>query len=439
VVAREVGGVSIRRNAWHGLLGFAAPSLIVFASYPVLIRHLGASAFGVYLLAASLSGAMMFLDLGFSAATLRFVAQDLAAGRPKAAADVVLTSLVFYGGMGIAGGAVIAALAPVWAALFKVDARLVGDAVVVFRLTGLQFAAYLPAMVFVSIAKATGRFDRSTLFVSLLAAATYGSAIVAVLAGAGLVGAMSAVVAVNFVTFIWIAIDGLRLCRERGIHLAGASPVAFRRMFSFGWVLTVNSIAGFLLYQVQKFLVGFAMGPAAVAIYQSAVVVPSKIHAAVNAATEVMFPFASASRDRAVLRRVYLRMLGGSMVVALVGFLALVALARPLLVLWLGVALAAPVAPLVPVFALAYFFLALSPAPFHLVNGIGRPALNTLSYVMNALLNVALIAAFALNGLTLAKFAWAFAIANIVTGILYQAAVETLVWKREPQPAEVPA
>jgi O-antigen/teichoic acid export membrane protein len=110
VVAREVGGVSIRRNAWHGLMGFAVPSLIVFASYPVLIRHLGAAAFGVYLLAVSLSGAMMFLDMGFSAATLRFVAQDLAAGRPKAAADVVLTSLVFYGGMGIAGGAVIATL-----------------------------------------------------------------------------------------------------------------------------------------------------------------------------------------------------------------------------------------------------------------------------------------------------------------------------------------
>jgi O-antigen/teichoic acid export membrane protein len=181
------------------------------------------------------------------------------------------------------------------------------------------------------------------------------------------------------------------------------------------------------------------MGPAAVAVYQSAAVVPSKIHAAVNAATEVIFPFASASRDRAVLRHVYLRMLGGSMLVALAGFFALVALARPLLVLWLGPALAAPVAPLVPVFAVAYFFLALSPAPFHLVNGIGRPALNTLSYVMNALLNVVLIAVFALHGLTLAKFAWAFAIANIVTGILYQAAVETLVWRREPLRAEVPA
>ncbi len=431
--------MSIGRSAWHGLLGFAAPSLIVFASYPVLIRHLGADAFGVYLLAASLSGAMMLLDLGFSAATMRFVAQDLAAGRPKAAADVVLTSLVFYGCMGALGGAAVTALAPAWAAIFKVDTRLMHDAVVVFRLAGLQFAAYLPVMVFVSIAKAAGRFDRSTLFVSLLAAATYGSAVVAVLAGARLVGAMFAVVAVNYLAFIWIAIDGLRLCREHGIHLAGANPVAFRRMFSFGWVLTVNSIAAFFLFQVQKFLVGFAMGPAAVAVYQSAAVVPSKIHAVVNAATEVMFPFASASRDRGELRRVYLRMLAGSTLAALVGFVSLVALARPFLALWLGAGVSANAAPLVPVFALAYFFLALSPAPFHLVNGLGRPALNTLACVLNALINVVLIAGFALSGLTLAKFAWAFAIANVVTSIFYQATVETLIWKRAPRPAEVPA
>jgi len=44
-----------------------------------------------------------------------------------------------------------------------------------------------------------------------------------------------------------------------------------------------------------------------------------------------------------------------------------------------------------------YFFLALSPAPFHLVNGLGRPGLNTLFYVMNALLNVAFLVAAAVT------------------------------------------
>jgi O-antigen/teichoic acid export membrane protein len=435
----KVDGMKVARSAVHGLIGFAAPAAVVLASYPVLIRHLGAAAFGVFLLAVSMSGAMMFLDLGFSAATLRFVALDLAAGRAKAAADVVVTSLVFYSGMGAVGGLVIGTLAPVWTRLFKIDPQMAGEAVVVFRLAGLQFAAYLVAMVFVSIAKAVGRFDRSAMFVSLLSVSTYGCAMAAVLAGAGLAGAMTAAVTANLAAISLIGMSGLRLCRVHGIEWRGARPVAFRRMVGFGWALTVNSIAGFFLYQIQRFLVGMAMGPAAVAIYQAAAVAPSKLHAAVNAASEVMFPLASAARDRQSLRQVYVRMLGLSALAALAGFAGLVALARPLLAFWLGPALASSAAPLIPVFALAYFFLALSPAPFHLVNGIGRPSLNTLFYVASALLNVVLIGAFAVKGLTLMKFAWAFAVATILTGLSYQLTVETLIWKREERLSEVAA
>jgi len=149
-----------------------------------------------------------------------------------------------------------------------------------------------------------------------------------------------------------------------------------------------------------------------------------------------MFPLASASPDHASLRRMYLRMLAGSALAALAGFAGFVALARPLIAWWLGRTVAASVAPLVPVFALGYFFLALSPAPFHLLNGMGRPRLNTLFYAANALLNVALMGAFAIRGLTLMKFAWAFAAANIVTSVCYQVTIETLIWKSEPQRPE---
>src|SRR5216683_2683202 len=100
--------MNVGRNVVHGLLGFMGPAIIVAASYPVLVRHLGVAAFGVYLLALSLSGAVMLLDLGFCTATLKFVAEDLAAGRPRAAANVIVTSLVAYVGMGIVGGALVA-------------------------------------------------------------------------------------------------------------------------------------------------------------------------------------------------------------------------------------------------------------------------------------------------------------------------------------------
>lgn len=429
--------MNVGRNVVHGVLGFVGPTAVIVASYPVLVRHLGLAAFGVYLLALSLSGTVMLLDLGFCAATLKFVAGDLAAGRPKAAADVIVTSLVAYAALGMLGGAAIAILAPVLAGFFRIDAPVA--AILAFRLAALQFMMLLPAWVFVSVAKAVGRFDRSALFASLLSVATYGGAVVAVLAGASLVGAMAATVLANLVAATAIVTAGVRLCQARGIRLSQGRPAAFRRTVGFGWVFTVNSVAAFLLYQVQRYVAGAVLGPVAVTVIQTAAVGPSKMHAAVNAATEVMFPFSSASRDRVRLRQVYLRMLAGSALVALVGFAALVLLARPLLVIWVGAQLAASVWPLLPIFALGYFFLAMSPAPFHLVNGLGRPVLNTLFYVMNALLNVTFLLATAATGITLHKLAWSFAAANILTGICYQIAVEMLIWRSQPRAAEVTA
>lgn len=431
--------MNIARNVIHGLLGFVIPTLVVMAGYPVLVDRLGAAAFGIYLLALSLSGTVMLLDLGFCSATVKFVAEDLAADRPEAAADVIVTSLLAYTALGVVGGAAVAVAAPLLAGFFQLDARMAAAAVPVFRLAALQFTAPLPAMVFVSVAKAFGQFDRSAWYASLLSIATYGGATFAALAGAALLGAMAATLAANFAAVIAMAAGGVRLCRARGIRLNRARPAAFRRMLGFGWVLTVNSVAGFLLYQTQRYVAGVALGPVAVTVIQAAAVAPSKMHAAVNAATEVMFPFSSASRDRARLRQVYLRMLGGSAIVALAGFAALAALARPLLALWLGASLAASVSPLVPIFALGYFFLALSPAPFHLVNGIGRPGLNTVFYMMNALLNVAFLVGARLSGITLHKLAWSFAAANVLTGVCYQIAVELLIWRREPRAAEVAA
>jgi len=429
--------MNVGRNVVHGVLGFVGPLMIVVASYPVLVRHLGPAAFGVYLLALSLSGTVSLLDLGFWAATLKFVASDLAAGRPRAAADIIVTSLFAYMALGILGGTTIAIFAPSLAGFFRIHEP--APAIAAFRLAGLLFMMILPASVFVAVAKAAGQFDRSAIFASLLSIATYGGAVVAVLAGAGLVGAMAATVVANFVASAAIATAGVRLCRARGIRLSRGRPVAFRRMLSFGWVLTVNSFAAFLLYQVQRYVAGVVLGPVAVTVIQTASVVPSKMHAAVSAATEVMFPFSSTSRDRARLRQIYLRMLWGSALVASGGFAALVLLARPLLVIWVGAGLTASVWPLLPVFALGYFFLALSPAPFHLVNGLGRPGLNTLFYVMNALLNVAFLAAAAPGGLSLLKLAWSFAAANILTGICYQITVEAIIWRGAPRAAEVAA
>lgn len=431
---------SIKRNSFYGLLGFAVPTAVMLVAYPVLVHRLGAEAFGVYLLATSISGVLAFLDFGFSAATLKFIAEDTARGDERGAADILVASLVFYGGLGATVALAVLAIAPWLIDLFAIRQDMQVEAVLVFRLAGVQFAVFMLITVFISLFKGLQRFEQSSLMLSVLSVVTYGGAALAVLVGnVGLVGVTAISLAAHILVLGLCLVVGRSIAQKHQFPISEARPslLTFRRMFSFGAVMTVNSISGVFLYQIQQYLIGATIGPAAVSIYRLATTVPAKAHAVVNAVTEILFPFASATTDRTRLRQVYLRMLTGSVVIAFLALLPLAIFPQAILSIWIGSKLAMEVAPLLPLFAVAFFFLALSPAPYHLVNGLGKPWINTISYAFNAFANVVLIALFARDGMTLFEFAWAFTIANIVNSLAYQAVVEILVWRRARWPDAV--
>jgi O-antigen/teichoic acid export membrane protein len=265
-----------------------------------------------------------------------------------------------------------------------------------------------------------------------LSVLAYGGAAVAVaLAGAGLRAVMTISLAAHTLVLAAAACAGFRLCHARGIALRQARPTraAFRRMFGFGWLMTANSFSAIFLYQIQRYLVAAMLRPAAVAVYQTACAGPAKVHQAIAAATEVLFPAASATPNPRMLRSIYLRMLAGSGLAAAAALVPLVWLAARILRVWLGPEMALQALPLLPAFAAAYFFIAFSPAPFHLLNGLGKPWINTAYTALAAGMNLALLWIFWRKGLNLLQFVWAFAGSSIAANLLFQVQVE-IYWRR---------
>jgi O-antigen/teichoic acid export membrane protein len=425
----------IRRNSFFGLLGFAVPVLVLLISYPVLIRHLGMARLGIYLLATSMSGALAFLDAGFSAATLKFIAEDLAQGRRQSAAEVLAASMWFYGAAGLAGGLVLAAASPWLVGVFKIQPGLRGEALWTFRLASVQFAVFFMLTVFISLFKGMHRFHLSTLSLSLLSVLTYGGAVLAVLfAHAGLMGITAVGVAANAMVLAGSAVVGLRLCGTAGIHPFTARPSweVYKRMLGFGSAMLINGFASLLQNQIQRYIIGIALGPAAVGIYQTASVAPGKIHAAVNAATEVMFPLSAGASDRRSLRRTYLQMLAATVVCAGLAFPLLILAGPWFLSVWLRENNSPELRPLLMIFAIAYFFLALTPPPYHLLNGMGKPWINTLFFAITASLNVTMIGVSWVFGISLAGIAWAYTIAVLCSVPAYYLTVERSIWAGSP-------
>lgn len=421
----------MRRNSLFGLLGFAVPVVVVLISYPILIRHLGMARLGIYLLATSMSGALAFLDAGFSSATLKFLAEDLAHGRKQAASEVLGASMWFYGTVGIAGGLILWLASPWLVEVFKIEPGLRREGVWTFRLASVQFAIFFMLTVFISLFKGMHRFHLSTLSLSLLSVLTYGGAVFALLfAHAGLIGVTGVGVGANAVILLGSAAVGLRLCRSAGVRPFAVRPAfpIYRRMLGFSAAMLLHGFGAAFQTQIQRYVIGVTMGPAAVGVYQTASVAASKIHAAVNAATEVMFPVSSGSSDPRRLRRTYLRMLVATVTFAGSALLLLIVAGPWFLSIWLRENNSPELRPLLMILALAYFFLALTPPPFHLLNGIGRPWINTLFCALTSLLNLALIGVSWTLGISLVGIAWAYAIAVFCCVPAYYLTVERSVW-----------
>lgn len=421
----EVQIASIRKNSLYGVIGFVVSTLMVIGAFPVLIGGLGQERFGIYTLANSVSGALGFLDFGLAAATIKFTAEYHAKGDYPAMTEVLSLSLYFCGIMGIVVGAALFSMAPWMLSLFSVNTAVYEEALFAFRVAGVQIGIALFFNVLLSVAKALQRFDVSAKLVSLLSVATLGSAVAMVTMGAGLRGVMVSslvgyLVLVGFAS--WIVKTLLQ--GKAQFCLVRLRPPVLRRMFGYGSYITINSIATSLVYPMQRVLVGYFLGPSSVTFYAVAFAPASKIHAIVQAAAEVMFPFSSAAGRFDEIKPLYRKMLGGSLVFGLLACLPLALLSAQILEIWAGVDVARQSGRLLAILAFAYFFLSLTPAPYFLLDGLGRPRMNTFFLSMHAALNIAFVALQYPFGLTLESFGYAFLAANGLLATAYLLFIE---------------
>ncbi|MEW6195150.1 MAG: oligosaccharide flippase family protein [Bacteroidota bacterium] len=424
---------SIKTNSLFGFLGFLVPSVITLLSYPIIIGHIGISKFGIFTLATSFSGTLAFLDFGFSAATLKFMAEYDSKGKKDDASSILTTSIYFYGTLGILVSILVWCFSPLIVSFFSIIPKDKHEAIWVFRVAGVQFFFFFLTTVMISLFKGLQRFDYSTMVLSLLSILTFGGGAIGVaIFKVGLLGITLISCASNLIILITSTIYGNKLCKNNNIKFFKGLPdkKSFEHMFKYGSIMTINSASGIFLYQIQRYVIGAYISTSAVTIYQLAMTICSKAHAVVDSATAILFPVAaSVSQKINQFRKTYVKMLLSSGFVSFVILLPLYLFTNIILKTWIGEQLANQVAPLVRVLVFAFFFLSLSPAPYHVINGVGKLWLNTFSYALNAILNVVFIILFAFSKLDLLCIALAFTLANIINSIIYQLLSEIIIWR----------
>jgi O-antigen/teichoic acid export membrane protein len=428
----------IGRNASFNLLGFLCPAAILFVSYPLLLHALGVERFGVLALAMSLAAGLSFLDLGLSAASLRFIVSDLYLGENHAAARVIGTTLTFFCGLGIFISTTLFVLSPSVANWIHIEPSQFSDAIIILRLTAPQIACSLFLGTLASIFKALNRFDLAAVIASLVATMMYG---VPAFQVAYFDSTLPTAVGTAIIGLLILSTVGILLldreANRNGITLRECTPdvKTFRRIFSFGATLTGHAIIGMLFTHGQRILVGFMFGPASLAAYQLSLTLVSKVHAAINAVAEVALPVASRAQTNLIKKHYFRSMLA----LSAMSFFPLLAITMGrhwIIERWLGESAPPLASELLPAACLGYFFVALSALPYHILNGFGKPQINLYFSVLNITIYGIAILVFELIHLrNVVNIALAFAISNAICGVCYQFFCYRLFTNIESQPS----
>lgn len=153
----------IARNVMWNSAGMATGMLAGFIVAPFLVRRIGETNYGLWILIASLTGYFGLLDLGVRGSVGRFLAYHRARNAADAVNATLSTAFVILCGLGLIILVCTALLCTVFFRVFDVPAELQHDVRIALILVGLNVALSFPLNLFDAVLWAFQRFDVSNL------------------------------------------------------------------------------------------------------------------------------------------------------------------------------------------------------------------------------------------------------------------------------------
>ena len=364
-----------------------------FVFMPFLIRGFGLANYGLFMLAGSLSVYLGLLDLGVNPTVVKRAAEYRARGDDEGLGTLISNSAAYYLLIGVIVATVLALFARFGIGIFHLTQDNADLAQNLFTVAAVVALFSWPLGLGDAVLSGLQRYDLSSavasgVVVANLAVTAFvvitGDGPVVLLAGLGLV-TIAAGCASSFLA--WRQLHGVR------VSPAFVSWGGVKAILSFGWRLFVIQGAVMLTdQQTDRIVLASFVGPTAVGLYEA----PAKLSSFVNqmAALPVSALVPASSQMEAQERPEALRALfvrGTKYTLAFVAPIAvgLIALARPLLLTWLGPLLASQTlaAQLLLVQWLLYLNLSVA---FSVFVGTGRLRFLLRYTVIQALLNLVL-------------------------------------------------
>jgi O-antigen/teichoic acid export membrane protein len=393
---------------WNGA-GRGIPIIVAVLATPILLHHLGIDRWALFTLALSIAGSFGILDFGVGAALTRALAERIGTPEESEAAPLIVTALTVLILAGCGGGILGYLCAPVLIDdLLNVPPALRLEAIRAFQMLVIAAPLVIANGALWGILVAYQKF-RLTALVSMPVSVMYYLGPMAVLlAQDSLVWVIAAVVVARFLQTLTGGALVLRLVPELR-RRPRFKPRLLRELLRIGVWVTISGTVGPLMLYLDRFIVGAMLSLAAVSYYATPLDLMMRLMMVPMAVAAALFP-ALATSHRTMPERAQGLLRTGSLVTILTVFpacLLMAGLAGELLSFWLGSAFAEHSRTVLIILGLGMFLNCVIIVPSTLIDAIGRPRINALIVLGQAILFVPVIVLLSARyGVTGAALAW---------------------------------
>lgn len=396
--------VQIMRNILSNWGSFAIGAIIQFMMMPFLVRHLGDTQYGIWVLIMSFTGFLGLFDFGISGSVVKYVAEFKAKEDEEQLNRVCSSAFFLFVSAGIAVFLIAIVLALKFVHNFKIPAEELASARWVTIIIGLQIGLSLPLGFFTGFMRGIQRYDHVALISLALLIVRSAVLVILVLMGYRLVAIaithLASTVVAGAVRALYV-FSGNRRLKLKPAFL-NRETLAMVGRYSF--LLFIYYLANRAIFSIGNLAIGYYLTAAFITIYS----IPSRLVdelRVVIMSTGVFQPAVSHLNAQGRMDVVHKVLISGtkySMMVVLPIAAAYIAIGDNFINLWIGPRYGAAGYPVLVILTLAITADVTQYASTQILQGISRHG--SLAYITivqaaaNLVLSIFLVRRYGIAG-----------------------------------------
>ena len=306
---------------------------------PFNISHLGQSAYGTWMLAASVPAYFSILDLGYGVAQVKFVAKYRATRDWEGLNQIASTLIVLFTAIGLVVLAFAAAIALNLNSLFNLNSEQATIGRDVLLIISVHAAIGFPFSVFGGIVNGFQRFHLNGIVAIATSIAVAIANVAILLLGFGLVALVAVTTLIRISAYIGYRANAYRVFPALSIGLNHFRKARLREVTGFSVFILLIDVANKINYSTDIPIVGAFLGATSVAVWTVSQRVSTAAQDLTTQVSGALFPLVvdfATLQETTRLREVFLQGTRLSLAMIIPIGSALILLASPLIMAWVG-------------------------------------------------------------------------------------------------------